>query len=77
MDVRIGVTYAPKELTLEMDGTVDEISQQIESALDGEGSFLWLTDRRGNRVGVPLDKLAYVEIEGSDTERRVGFGATG
>lgn len=75
MDVRIGVTYAPKELTLEMEATTDEVSQQVENALSGNGTFLWLTDRNGTRVGVPLDKLAYVEIEGSESDRHVGFGS--
>lgn len=74
MDVRIGVTYTPKELTLEMDGTVDDVTSEVESAIDGNGSFLWLTDRRGHRVGVPLDKLAYVEIESGEGDKHVGFG---
>lgn len=75
MDVRIGVTHAPKELKLEMEGTVDDVTQQVESAIEGNGSFLWLTDHHGTRVGIPLDKLAYVEIEGDDFQRHVGFNA--
>lgn len=74
MDVRIGVTHAPKELKLEMDGTPEAVTKQIEDALADTASFLWLTDRRGTRVGVPLDKVAYIEIEGEDHSRRVGFG---
>jgi hypothetical protein len=38
--------------------------------------MLWLTDRKGRRVGVPAAKLAYVEIGSASDERRVGFGAT-
>lgn len=75
MDVRIGITYAPKELTLEMEGETEEVARHIEEQLGANGSFLWLTDRRGTRVGVPLDKLAYVEIEGHDRDKHVGFGA--
>lgn len=74
MDVRIGVTYAPKELSLEIDGEVDDVVRQVEDAIAGNGSFLWLTDREGKRVGVPLDKLAYVEVEGKGNSRHVGFG---
>lgn len=73
MDVRIGVTHAPKELNLEIDGTPEEVAQQVETAMGANGGFLWLTDRRGTRVGVPLDKLAYLEIEGVDHDRHVGF----
>jgi len=36
--------------------------------------MLWLTDRRGRRVGVPANRIAYVEIARGE-ERRVGFGA--
>lgn len=75
MDVKIGVTHAQRELTLEMEGTVDDVASQVEAAINGNGSFLWLTDRRGHRVGIPLDKLAYVEIEGEDANRHVGFGS--
>ena len=35
---------------------------------------MWLTDRRGRQVGVPADKVAYVEIGTPDADRRIGFG---
>lgn len=75
MDVRIGVIYAHRELSLDMEGTVDEVAAQVDEALSGGGSLVWLSDKNGTRVGVPLDKLAYVEIEGRDRERPVGFGS--
>ena len=78
MDVRIGVTYSPKELDLELDDTdgADTVRKQVESALaGGTGSVLWLTDRRGRQVGVPVDKIAYVEIGAPGADRRIGFGA--
>lgn len=75
MDVRIGVLHAPKELSLEMQETTDEVAAQIDEAVKGDGGFLWLTDKHGTRVGIPLDKLAYVEIEGEDHAKHVGFGA--
>ena len=75
MDVRIGVTYTPKEIELELGDDVDrdQLAKQIEDALSGEG-VLWLTDRRGRSVGVPSAKIAYVEISAQHEERRVGFG---
>ena len=38
--------------------------------------MLWLhDDRKGRRIGVPLDKIAYVEIaRDDDAARKVGFG---
>ena len=46
----------------------------MERALSGDLGVLWLTDRKGRRVGVPAAKLAYVEIGSPTEERRVGFG---
>jgi len=74
MDVRIGVTHAPKELSLEMEGESDAVREEVEAAISGNGAMLWLTDRRGTRVGVPVDKIAYVEIEGEGHRGQVGFG---
>ena len=44
------------------------------TALAGD-TILWLTDRKGRRVGVPASKIAYLEIGPASAERRVGFGA--
>ena len=76
VDVRIGVTYSPKELDLELDDDTDPASvrSQVESALSGgDDSVLWLTDRRGRQVGVPVQKIAYVEIGAPGADRRIGF----
>jgi Protein of unknown function (DUF3107) len=35
---------------------------------------LWLTDSKGRKVGIPTDKLAYVEVAGDSADRKVGFG---
>lgn len=77
MDVRIGVTNTAKEIDLELpDGTdADALSKQIEETLGSETAILWLTDRRGRRVGVPASKVAYVELESKSDDRRVGFGS--
>jgi hypothetical protein len=76
VEVRIGVTYTPREIELEFGEDVDRdaLVKQIDAAVGGEG-MLWLTDRRGRQVGVPAAKVAYVEITGRDDERRVGFSS--
>jgi Protein of unknown function (DUF3107) len=76
VDVRIGVTHTPKEIEVELaEGTTaDALASQIEEALKG-GGVLWLTDRRGRRVCVPADRVAYVELNTTSEDRRVGFGA--
>ncbi len=77
MIVRIGVTYTPKEIEVELadDSDGEQLVKMVEEALGNEGRVLWLTDRRGRRVGVPSDKVAYVEIGTPHDDRRVGFGA--
>ena len=53
----------------------DELVEDIKAAMAGDNSMLWFTDRRGRRVGVPTQKLAYVEIGSTGGDRRVGFSA--
>ena len=76
MEVKIGVTYSARELSVEIeDGKAEEIVAIVEAALADRAPILWLTDKKGRRVGVPADKVAYVEIAEEDTAKgRVGFG---
>ncbi len=76
MDVRIGVTQAPREITLELDdGERENTESTVEAALSGAVDVLTLTDRRGKRVSVPSAKVAYVELGPVDGDRRIGFGS--
>jgi hypothetical protein len=76
VDVRIGVTQAPREISVELDDDVDrdDLKARVEAALAGATDVLWLVDKRGKDVGVPAAKLAYVEIGSADGDRRIGFG---
>ena len=76
MDVRIGIVQSMKELDVELpdDADRDKVLADIEDALGEEGRILWLTDRKGRQVGVPVAKVAYVELDPPVTDRRVGFG---
>lgn len=79
MEIRIGVVYTPKELLIELpegkDGekAADAAVAALETALKG-GGIAWLTDAKGRRVGIPTDKLAYVEVVNDDEKKHVGFG---
>ena len=77
MEVRIGVTYTAKEIEVELadDTNRDELVSAVEAAMGRENAMLWLTDRRGRKVGVPASKVAYVDIGADASERRVGFAA--
>jgi hypothetical protein len=77
VDVRIGITQTPKEIEVELGDGVDrdKLVKEIDSVLGSPDGVLWLTDRRGRRIGIPSGKVAYVEIGTSGDDRRVGFGA--
>jgi hypothetical protein len=77
VDVRIGIVQSIKELEIELvdDSERDAVMSEIEAALSKPEGVLWLTDRRGRRVAVPVAKIAYVEVGAPASERRVGFGA--
>ena len=75
MDVRIGVTQAPRELNVEVaDEDRDDLRARVEAALSGATDVLWFTDKRGKEIGVPAAKIAYVELGSADGDRRIGFG---
>ena len=75
MDVRIGVSQTAKELDVELPEGAD--AEAIKADLDQaikDGTTLWLTDRKGRQVGVPAEKVAYIEVGRPDDGRRIGFG---
>jgi hypothetical protein len=74
MDVKIGVVYTPKELLIELAGGADDVRAAIDSAMVDGKPLVWLTDTKGRRVGVPTDKIAYVEIGTDDAAHKIGFG---
>ena len=74
MEVKIGVQFAARELTIESAQSPEEVTKAVADALKADLGVLELVDEKGRRVLVPADKLAYVEIAESE-QRRVGFAA--
>ncbi|MEH3075210.1 DUF3107 domain-containing protein [Quadrisphaera setariae] len=73
MEIRIGVQNSPREVVLESNDSVADVSAAVSAALKG-GTTLTLKDERGRTVLVPGAAIAFVEI-GSEEKRGVGFGA--
>ena len=71
MEVKIGVINASRELVLDSALDAGEIEDQVKSALTS-GGVLSLTDAKGRRIVVPVEKLAYVEIT-TGSVGQVGF----
>jgi hypothetical protein len=74
VEVKIGVQFASRELTLDSAQSPAEVERIVTDALASDKKLLSLVDDKGRRVIVPLDKLAYVEIAEAST-RSVGFTA--
>ena len=72
MEVKIGVQYAARELSLESGQTPAEVEKAVTEALSDDDGVLNLVDEKGRRFIVPVSKVAYVEIAESVT-RKVGF----
>jgi hypothetical protein len=72
MEVKIGVTHAPRELLVESAEDQSAVERQVTEALAEPGNLLALTDNKGRRIVVPGDKIAYVEI-GGGVSGNVGF----
>ncbi|MAU84738.1 DUF3107 domain-containing protein [Gordonia sp. Z-3] len=75
VEVKIGITDSPRELSIQTTLTSDKAYSEVEAALSGSGQLLALTDDKGARFLVPVTKIAYVEV-GSTENRRVGFVAS-
>jgi hypothetical protein len=72
VEVKIGVQYASRELVVQTASSGDEVQRILAAALADGGVFV-LADDKGGKVLVPADKIAYLELGGTEP-RRVGFG---
>jgi len=78
VEVLIGVQLSTRELKVDVpDESADDLRKQVETvfaeAANGKTPVLWITDRDGRTIGIPADKLAYVEIGSDKSSRSVGF----
>lgn len=73
MRVRIGVTDTSREFEMEIDD-LEEFTSMLDAAFAADDRLIWLTDVKGHRVGIPIDRIGYVEAE-EDQRISVGFGS--
>lgn len=74
MRVRIGISDS-REIEAEVKSE-KAFQSEIEAAFSDESArILWVNDSKGRKVGVPVDKIAYFELETEEERRNVGFGA--
>lgn len=78
MDVRIGLVHTARELEVQLADDTDAaaLEADVTTALAGNGdrATVWLTDRKGNRVGVAAERIAYISIGNAADKSKIGFG---
>jgi hypothetical protein len=74
VEVKIGIHSVPRELVVETKSSSEEVERILAAAV-ADGGVFTLSDDKGGKVLVPADKIAYLEIGGSEP-RRIGFGNT-
>lgn len=72
MKARIGVADSTKVIEIEVEST-DKFRSEMEDAFASDQGVYWFTDVKRHAVGVPVSRIAYVEIETEDSQRKVGF----
>lgn len=73
--IKIGLTFVPREIDLEVEDP-DAFMRQFEEALGSGRKIWWVTDREGHRHGLVVDKVAYIDVD-IERDRIVGFGTSG
>ena len=69
--VRFGMISA-RELELEVEEDTD-VAGMFQRGIEADEPVLWITDTRGHRHAVAIDKVAYLEIETEARRHGVGF----
>jgi hypothetical protein len=72
LKVKIGIADADRVVEIETDDP-GALRKTIDAAFASGTTVLWFEDTRKRLVGIPRDKVAYVEIEQEVESRSVGF----
>jgi hypothetical protein len=70
--VKIGITHSAREIEVEVDDS-DAFMRDFEEMLNSGQRLWWVTDEQGNRHGLVVDRIAYVEVA-PERDRTIGFG---
>ena len=69
--VRIGLEGV-RELEFDVDDG-EKLIKDIDAAIAKGGGLLWVKDARGDRHGLAVAKIAFVQVEGEKAAGVVGF----
>lgn len=74
MNVRIGIADTGKVVELDVDDPA-AFERSMDEAFAGDKAMLWFEDSKKRRVGIPRNRIGFVEIEQEGARVPVGFGA--
>jgi UPF0288 family protein (methanogenesis marker protein 3) len=72
LKVKIGIVDADRVIEIETEDP-EALRNTVDAAFVSGTSMLWFEDTKKRLVGIPRDKLAFVEIEQESGSRSVGF----
>lgn len=72
MNARIGVAESNKVVEFEVDDAA-QFRRELEEVFASAQEVFWITDQKKRSVGVPVARIAFIEIDSEDGARTVGF----
>lgn len=72
LKVKIGVAESSRVVEIDVDD-IAGFEKRIAESFEGGPGVLWFEDTKQRRVGIPRDRIAFVEID-QEEDRPVGFG---
>lgn len=77
MEIRIGITQALREISVEIgdEKARAAFKTSVEAAMSGKSDLVSVVDDKGREVLLPAAKIAYVEFGAPDGTRKLGFGS--
>ena len=69
--VRIGLESV-RELELEVEDP-EAVIKTVTDTMSSDDLLAWITDSKGMRHGIAVDKLGFIQVEG-EIQKTVGFG---
>lgn len=70
--VKIGITHSAREIEVEVEDS-EAFMRVFDEMVSGDQKLWWVTDQQGNRHGLVVARIAYVEVA-PERDRTSGFG---
>ena len=72
MRVRIIMSRSPREVELDIEDLA-AFKDEVGKIYSDDVQIWWVTDIKGNEVGLPVEYIGHIDIDTADSARSVGF----